>query len=67
MTGMFIVVLVLNLLKGGGAYTSPLGIRCGSTPFWLTAAFILLWSLIVSFWVRQNLIAQWRLKDKVSE
>lgn len=32
---MFIVVLAINVLKGGGAFPSPVGIECGSTSFWM--------------------------------
>ena len=31
---MFVVVLLVNLAKGGGAFRSPLGITCGSSMFW---------------------------------
>jgi hypothetical protein len=66
LSGVFVVVLLVNILKGGGAFASPLGITCGSIAFWLSTVFILVWLLVVSFWVRQHLIQQWLLKKKVS-
>lgn len=48
LTGVFVVVLAVNLLKGGGAFTSPLGIECGSYAFWGATVFIFVWVLAVS-------------------
>lgn len=48
LTGVFIVVLAVNLLKGGGAFPSPLGIKCGSYAFWGATIFIFVWVLGVS-------------------
>lgn len=48
LTGVFIVVLSVNLLKGGGAFPSPLGIKCGSSAFWVATTFIFVWVLGVS-------------------
>lgn len=48
LTGVFVVVLTVNLLKGGGAFPSPLGIKCGSYAFWGATVFIFVWVLGVS-------------------
>ncbi len=48
LTGVFVVVLAVNLLKGGGAFPSPLGIKCGSYAFWGATGFIFVWVLGVS-------------------
>lgn len=48
LTGVFVVVLSVNLLKGGGAFPSPLGIECGSYAFWGATVFIFVWVLGVS-------------------
>lgn len=48
LTGVFVVVLAVNLLKGGGAFPSPLGIECGSYAFWGATGFIFVWVLGVS-------------------
>lgn len=48
LTGVFVVVLSVNLLKGGGAFPSPLGIKCGSYAFWGATGFIFVWVLGVS-------------------
>jgi len=39
---MFVVVLFINIMKGGGALHSPLGIVCGSNLFWIACALVLL-------------------------
>jgi hypothetical protein len=31
---MFLTIVTLNILKGGGGYPSPIGISCGSITFW---------------------------------
>eukprot|EP00611_Tribonema_gayanum_P011064 TRINITY_DN21199_c0_g1_i1.p1 TRINITY_DN21199_c0_g1~~TRINITY_DN21199_c0_g1_i1.p1 ORF type:complete len:524 (+),score=113.26 TRINITY_DN21199_c0_g1_i1:90-1661(+) len=64
LSGVFVVVLAVNILKGGGAFPSPLGIRCGSFMFWGASVFILVWVTGTSLWVRDMLVAQWRLKTK---
>ena len=45
---LFSVILLLNLLKGGGHWTSPLGIECGSTWFWVAQGALLVWILCMS-------------------
>ncbi|GAX25508.1 hypothetical protein FisN_12Lh044 [Fistulifera solaris] len=52
---IFSVVVTLNVLVGGGAFTSPLGIRCGSWPFW-SVHFIIFLFLITSAWVAQTYV-----------
>ena len=51
----FMVVLILNLAKGGGAFSSPLGIQCGSIPFWGVTVVNILFLLAVSIKVRLGL------------
>ena len=47
---MFVVVLAINILKGGGAFPSPLGIKCGSGSFYLFVRYLL-------FFGKSNLLA----------
>jgi uncharacterized membrane protein YfcA len=61
---LFIVVLVVNIFKGGGAFPSPLGITCGSTTFWMVNAFILVWIAGVAVHARHYLLEKNRLKHK---
>jgi len=61
----FAVVLLVNLLKGGGAYRSPLGIRCGSPSFWTANGLMLGWILVVSFFARSYLVHRCEVKDRV--
>jgi len=55
---MFLIVLIINILKGGGGFQSPLGIECGSTAFWAAQALLLVWILFIS-WLGRRLL----LKD----
>ena len=60
---MFVVVLFINLMKGGGAFPSPLGIKCGSTSFW-TANFIMIaWIVMISAMARSYLLKRYELKE----
>lgn len=59
---MFIVVLMINLLKGGGAFPSPIGIKCGSGAFWLANGFMLGWIILISLYVRSYLIKRFDIK-----
>ena len=61
----FGVIIFVNLLKGGGAFPSPLGIRCGSPSFWISNAVMLGWILAVSAFARSYLVNRHGLKEKV--
>ena len=63
--GMFIVVLIINLLKGGGGFKSPLGITCGSKSFWLANITMLAFISCVSLWVRSYLVERFHVKSRV--
>ena len=66
-SGMFIVVILLNLVKGGnqGSFQSPLGIQCGSYGYWGLTVLNLIWILIVSVIMRNILLNEWKLKDRI--
>jgi Predicted permeases len=53
---LFITILTMNLLKGGGAFKSPLGIKCGGRGFWIANASMLLLIVGISFWVKYYLM-----------
>ena len=36
---VFVVVLAVNIAKGGGGYVSPFGMRCGSPGFWYVRTY----------------------------
>jgi len=63
---LFIVVLSLNVLKGGAGKTSPLGIEYGSLWFWLTQVIMLIWIFIVALMARLYLMKQTKLKKEVN-
>lgn len=52
----FAVVLIANILKGGGAFQSPLRIGCGSPAFWGANCAILVWILSVALYSRALLL-----------
>jgi len=65
LVGLFIVVLVMNLLKGGGAFPSPIGIKCGSQEFWIANGFILGWIILISIYIRNYLVNRNSLKQRI--
>lgn len=63
----FIITLltVLNVAIGGGGYTSPLGVACGSGTFWMLHV-VMIMLLITSTWAAQTyLIARNEIKNMV--
>jgi uncharacterized membrane protein YfcA len=62
---MFVVVLFMNIMKGGGAFHSPLGIRCGSNSFWIANFVMLAWIIAISFLARSYLIRRFEVKKRV--
>jgi uncharacterized membrane protein YfcA len=65
LVAMFVVVLMINLMKGGGAFPSPIGIKCGSAAFWFANALMLGWIIVISLFVRAYLIRRWETKKRV--
>ncbi|KAL3758600.1 hypothetical protein ACHAWU_008354 [Discostella pseudostelligera] len=53
---MFSVVLIINILKGGGGFQSPVGISCGSSSFWCAQGLILVWIFFISWRGRRFLL-----------
>jgi uncharacterized membrane protein YfcA len=62
---LFIVVLSVNVLKGGGAFPSPIGIKCGSMLFWAANAAMLVWIIIVAGYARSYLVNRFETKKRV--
>jgi uncharacterized membrane protein YfcA len=62
---MFVVVLFINIMKGGGAFRSPLGIRCGSASFWAANGIMFGWILLVMFLARSHLVERFERKQRV--
>lgn len=68
MVGMFVVVIILNLLKGGNggnAFPSPVGIECGSTAYWGVTVSIFVFVLGVSVIMREKMVAKFHLKKRL--
>ncbi|KAL9186729.1 hypothetical protein ACHAXT_005967 [Thalassiosira profunda] len=64
LVAMFAVVLFINLLKGGGAFKSPLGIRCGSPSFWAANGIMLGFIVLVSTFARSYLVRRYEIKER---
>jgi uncharacterized membrane protein YfcA len=66
MSAMIGIVITLNLVKGGGhKFPSPIGIVCGSNTYWMVTLATFVMIVGVSLWMRERLIAKWRLKAEV--
>lgn len=65
LTGLFVVVLSINLLKGGGAFSSPIGIVCGSKEFWIANGFMLAWIISICIYARSYLVQKFELKRSI--
>lgn len=65
LAGLFVVVLAINLLKGGGAFPSPIGIKCGSQSFWLANILMLGWIVAISLYVRSYLVHRFETKQRI--
>jgi len=63
---LFVVVIALNILKGGGAESSPLGIQCGSLGFWLIQGLMFVWIITVTLIARQYLLKRTELKTEAN-
>jgi uncharacterized membrane protein YfcA len=61
----FVFILFINIMKGGGAFPSPLGIRCGSPSFWVSNGVMLGWILLVSIFARMYLVRRHEIKERV--
>lgn len=62
---VFAVVLFVNLMKGGGAFPSPIGIECGSPGFFFATTFMFGWILFVSWKCRDYLIERFHTKARL--
>lgn len=60
-----VVVLAINILKGGGAFKSPLGIRCGTPSFWIANFIMMAWIIVISFKARAYLVNRFNMKQRV--
>lgn len=66
LVSMFVVVLFINIMKGGGAFPSPLGIKCGSNSFWIANIIILVWIVLISIFVRSYLVNRYETKERIN-
>ena len=59
------ILTILNVIIGGGGFSSPLGIECGSTSFWMMHV-VMIGFLVVTTWATQTyLIARHEIKNMV--
>lgn len=59
---MFLVVILVNILKGGGGYPSPIGIACGSIGFWMAQLLLLAFIVSIAAVSRKILIKETKRK-----
>ena len=65
LVSLFSVVLAINVLKGGGGTSStPLGLDCGRTGFWVANGIMLAWILVICVLSRQYLIKKYEAKQR---
>mmetsp|Transcript_1177 Transcript_1177/g.2127 ORF Transcript_1177/g.2127 Transcript_1177/m.2127 type:complete len:728 (+) Transcript_1177:126-2309(+) len=62
---MFLVVIAVNVLKGGAAFESPLGVECGSVWFWLFEVLTASWLIICTFLAGKYLLRRHAIKEAV--
>lgn len=57
------MVIVLNLLKGGGSkFPSPLGLECAGNGYWFLTVLVFVWILGFSVHMRSLLVKKWERK-----
>lgn len=61
---MLVVVVGLNILKGGGG-RGPIGIQCGTPSYWFLTALTFIWMCVILLWVRSGLVKKWKLKQRI--
>ncbi|KAL3917366.1 MAG: hypothetical protein SGILL_004746 [Bacillariaceae sp.] len=64
LVGLFIIILGINLLKGGGAFPSPIGIKCGTQSFWIANFTMLGTILAFCVYVRAYLVSRFEEKER---
>jgi hypothetical protein len=64
LVGLFVIILGINLLKGGGAFPSPIGIKCGTTSFWIANGIMLGIILVFCVFVRAYLVDRFEAKKR---
>lgn len=62
---MFLVVIAVNVLKGGAAFESPLGVQCGSIWFWLFEVLTASWLILCTFLAGKYLLRRHAIKEAV--
>ena len=63
---LFSVVVILDILKGGGGEQSPVGIVCNSVWFWVIQGVVLLWVFVIAYLIRECLLRRTKLKEEVN-
>lgn len=64
LVGLFVVILGINLLKGGGAFPSPIGIECGTPSFWIANGIMLGAIFLFCIYVRCYLVERFETKQR---
>ena len=64
LVGLFVIILGINLLKGGGAFPSPIGIKCGTQSFWIANGIMLGTIFAFCVYVRAYLVSRFEAKER---
>eukprot|EP00979_Chaetoceros_neogracilis_P015177 scaffold5451_cov245-Chaetoceros_neogracile.AAC.4 len=62
---MFLVVIAMNVLKGGIAFESPLGVQCGSFVFWTFEFLTGIWLITCTCLAGKYLLRRHAIKEAV--
>jgi uncharacterized membrane protein YfcA len=62
LTLCFAGIIVLTVLRGGGQFSSPLGVSCGGLGFWILYFSCLPWVLVFAVYFRSVLVADYEHK-----
>lgn len=64
-TAMFIWVIAVVVIKGGGSFESPLGIQCGSASFWIVNFLTFIWLIGCTHLAGGYLVRKHAIKEAV--
>ena len=62
---MFLFVVAANIMKGGVAFESPLGVRCGSVIFWFFEFMTASWLITCTYLAGKYLLGRHAIKEAV--
>ncbi|KAG7361265.1 sulfite exporter TauE/SafE [Nitzschia inconspicua] len=64
LVGLFVFIISINMAKGGGAFPSPIGIKCGTYSFWMANGIMLGTIFLFCVYVRAYLVERFKAKER---